>query len=207
MILLTGFEPFAGAAFNPSMAIAEGAAAKLRASGMPAEAAQLPCVFALAPAVLNELLEVHAPEVVITLGLAAGRNALSLEKVAINHLDARIPDNAGDQPIDEPVLADAPSAYFSTLPLKTALKHTNGNAGGVRAEISYSAGTFVCNQVFYALMHRLATEPGVRGGFIHVPWFEPGDPRIDEFAHAVAEVARLTLAGGSEPVFSAGLES
>lgn len=207
MILLTGFEPFGGAAFNPSAAIADGAARILRESGVDAVSELLPCAFVQAPAVLNSLLDLHAPNVVINLGLAAGRKSLSLEKVAINHVDARIPDNEGERPIDEPVLAGAPNAYFSTLPLKAAMQHITGQPGGVPVEISYSAGTFVCNQVFFALMHRLAREPGVRGGFIHVPWLEPGVALIEAFSEAVASVATLALAGATEPVFSAGLES
>lgn len=207
MILLTGFEPFGADDFNPSMAIARRAAMILGESGHAAHAALVPCVFAQAPETLNQLIDKHRPHVVICLGLAAGRKAVSLEKVAINHVDARIPDNAGEQPIDEPVLAGAPSAYFSTLPLKAALQQLNASPGGIQAEISYTAGTFVCNQVFFALMHRLENEPGVRGGFIHVPWLEPGDPLIEDVARAVAHTAALSLAPGTEPVFSAGIES
>lgn len=207
MILLTGFEPFGGDGFNPSQEIAFRAARILAEQSIPATAAELPCVFALAPARLGELVDGHGPEVVISLGLAAGRDTLSLEKVAINHVDARIPDNAGDQPIDSPVLPGGTEAYFSTLPLKRALRAVEAGGGEVRAEISYSAGTFVCNQVFYALMHRLRETPGTRGGFIHVPWLEAGDPRIEDHARAVADIAVLALGTEPEPVFSAGRES
>ena len=216
MILLTGFEPFGGDTFNPSRAIAFRAAEMLAERSIPARAAELPCVFALAPERLNELVDEHEPDVVISLGLAAGRDALSLEKVAINHVDARIPDNAGEQPIDRQVLPGGANAYFSTLPLKGALRALRngpteprrGQAGShVRAEISYSAGTFVCNQVFYALMHRLDGNPGARGGFIHVPWLEANDPRIEHHARAVADIAVLALGTEPEPVFSAGRES
>ena len=210
MILLTGFEPFGGDAFNPSRAIAFRAAEMLTERSVRARAAELPCVFALAPARLNELVDEHEPDVVISLGLAAGRDALSLEKVAINHVDARIPDNAGEQPIDRQVLPGGANAYFSTLPLKGALLSLQPatDAGStVRAEISYSAGTFVCNQVFYALMHRLDGYPEARGGFIHVPWLEASDPRIEDHARAVADIAVLALGAEPEPVFSAGRES
>lgn len=214
MILLTGFEPFGGDTFNPSRAIAFRAAEVLAERSIPARAAELPCVFALAPGRLNELVDEHEPDVVISLGLAAGRDTLSLEKVAINHVDARIPDNAGEQPIDRQVLPGGANAYFSTLPLKGALRalqrpaEPGGQAGShVRAEISYSAGTFVCNQVFYALMHKLEGSPGAHGGFIHVPWLEANDPRIEHHARAVADIAVLAQGAEPEPVFSAGRES
>lgn len=214
MILLTGFEPFGGDAFNPSRVIAFRAAEMLTERSLEARAAELPCVFALAPERLNQLVDEHEPDVVISLGLAAGRDTLGLEKVAINHVDARIPDNAGEQPIDRQVLSGGANAYFSTLPLKGALRALEpmpdpGSPAGsqVRAEISYSAGTFVCNQVFYALMHRLDGNPGARGGFIHVPWLEANDPRIEEHARAVADIAVLAQGAEPEPVFSAGRES
>lgn len=209
MILLTGFEPFGGAKTNPSHAIAREAARMLDERGIPAVAAKLPCVFATAPAVLEGLLDTWRPRVVISLGLAAGRNTLGLEKVAINHLDARIPDNAGDQPIDLPVVAGAPAAYFSTLPLKAALRALRDPAAGhgtVEAAISHTAGTFVCNQVFYALMHRIHHAPGTSGGFIHVPWLDAADPLVLDHARAVAAVACLALDPVPEPRLAAGTE-
>lgn len=210
MILLTGFEPFAGDIFNPSWAIARRAADLLAGHSAQALARELPCVFASAPAVLNGLIDEHRPDVAISLGLAAGRKGLSLEKVALNHIDARIPDNAGAQPIDVPVVPGGANAHFSTLPLKSALRtleEAPATRHPVRAEISYSAGTFVCNQVFYTLMSRLVQEPAARGGFIHVPWMDAGEPRLEHFARAVADIALLALGREPEPVFSAGRES
>ncbi len=129
---------------------------------------------------LDELITAHVPRLVLCTGQAGGRAALSLERVAINIDDARIPDNAGAQPIDTPVLAGGPAAYFSTLPIKAMLAALL--AGGIRAEVSQTAGTFVCNHVFYGLMHRLATDPGcagVRGGFVHLPWLpQQGHPSM-----------------------------
>ncbi len=168
-VLLTGFDPFGGDALNPSWEIAR-ALHRRQIAGHRVLAAQLPTVFGASLARLDELLAAHRPALVICLGLAAGRAALSLERVAINVDDARIPDNAGAQPVDTPVVAGAPAAYFSTLPIKAMRQAML--AAGVPAEVSQTAGTFVCNHVFYGLMHRLATErrlAGVRGGFIHVP--------------------------------------
>ena len=209
MILLTGFEPFGGEDFNPSFAVARQAAHILGAQGLQVHAAELPCAFATAPAVLDHLLESHRPSVVISLGLAAGRTTMGLEKVAINHIDARIADNAGDQPIDRPVVAGAPAAYFATLPLKAALQALREPAPGrdaIEVNISYSAGSFVCNQVFYALMHRTIGVPGIHAGFIHVPWMDATHPGFEEMATAVAAVARLALDNAAEPLLSAGTE-
>ncbi|MFT3778089.1 MAG: pyroglutamyl-peptidase I [Ottowia sp.] len=168
-VLVTGFDAFGGDALNPSWEIAR-ALHRRQVAGHRVLAAQLPTVFGAALARLDELLAAHRPALVICLGLAAGRAALSLERVAINVDDARIPDNAGAQPIDVPVVAGAPAAYFSTLPIKAMRQAML--AAGVPAEVSQTAGTFVCNHVFYGLMHRLATVrrlAGARGGFVHVP--------------------------------------
>jgi pyroglutamyl-peptidase len=209
VILFTGFEPFGGRDSNPSMSIARQSASILERRGIATRAAELPCVFATAPAVLEELLASCQPRVVISLGLAEGRGTLGLEKVAINHMDARIADNAGDQPIDLPVLEGGPAAYFSGLPLKAALqalRDPSAEFGDVEAEVSYSAGTLVCNQVFYSLMHHAGRVPGLSAGFMHVPWMDPADHRTAIHARAVACVAQLALAGATEPRLGAGTE-
>lgn len=209
MILLTGFEPFGDRGFNPSFAIAQQAAAILAERGVEAVAAQLPCVFATAPAQLDALLERHNPSVVISLGLAAGRATMALEKVAINHIDARIVDNAGAQPIDVPVWPEGPTAYFSTLPLKAAvqvLREAANDREAIDVNISYTAGSFVCNQMFYSLMRRLETAPGTRGGFIHVPWMDETDQGLGHMAQAVATVGLLASSDAPEPLISAGTE-
>lgn len=113
-------------------------------------------------------IEATQPSLVLALGLPSGRSELSVERVAINVIDARIPDNAGNQPVDVPVVADGPAAYFSSLPIK-AIVHAL-RAAGVPAAVSQSAGTYNCNHLFYGLMHHIATRaPRMRGGFIHVP--------------------------------------
>ncbi|WP_181149835.1 pyroglutamyl-peptidase I [Arthrobacter sp. MYb227] len=204
MILLTGFEPFGGETFNPSWTLAQRAAEILEAAGFTARAALLPCVFDTAPVTLNELLHHYSPDLVISLGLAAGRSSLSLEKIAINHIDARIADNAGEQPIDTPVVADGPNAYFSTLPLKRAMQEINARSTAVRAEVSLTAGSFVCNQVFYALMHFLEGQEGMCGGFIHIPSIEQDTVLLEEFAQTLADIARMGLETQTEPSISAG---
>ncbi|TAN11445.1 MAG: pyroglutamyl-peptidase I [Burkholderiaceae bacterium] len=168
-VLVTGFDAFGGDAVNPSWLAAERLQERALL-GRPVVAAQLPTQFDLSLQRLRALLVAHRPALVICLGYAANRGALSLERVAINVNDARIPDNAGQQPIDTPVVAGAPAAYFTRLPIK-AMRAAIQEAG-IAAEVSQTAGTFVCNHVFFGLMHELATLPGLaetRGGFIHVP--------------------------------------
>ena len=178
-VLLTGFDPFGGDPVNPSWLIAS-ALHRRQVAGHRIVAAQLPTRFHESAPRLFALMAEHRPALVICLGLAAGRTALSLERVAINVQDARIADNAGAQPIDAPVVPGGPVGYFSTLPIKAMRQALL--VAGVPAEVSQTAGTFVCNHIFYALMHRLATGRGLarmRGGFIHVPMLpEQGTPSL-----------------------------
>ena len=168
-VLVTGFEPFERDSVNPSWEVAR-ALHGWRCEGAVVHAVQLPCAFGAAIERLDAALTETQPALVVGLGLAGGRAEWSPERVAVNVDDARIPDNLGRQPIDAPVVPGAPAAYFSTLPIK-AIVHAL-RAAGLPAAVSNTAGTFVCNHVFYALMNRLATRPalaGVRGGFVHVP--------------------------------------
>jgi pyroglutamyl-peptidase len=164
-ILVTGFEPFGGQSLNPSWEVAR-ALHGLTLPGAQVTAVQLPCVFAQALPVLQQALTTHSPDIVLALGQAEGRCDFSVERVAINVMDARITDNAGAQPIDVPVIARGPAAYFSTLPIKSLVAGLK--AAGFPASVSQTAGTFVCNQVFYALQHTLAGQ-GVHSGFVHLP--------------------------------------
>jgi len=167
-ILVTGFEPFGGQSLNPSWEVAR-ALHGLQLPGLQGAqvvAVQLPCVFALALPALQQALMQHTPDIVLALGQAEGRCDLSVERIAINVMDARIPDNAGAQPIDVPVIAGGPASYFSTLPIKSLVAGLR--AAGFPASVSQTAGTFVCNQVFYALQHTLAGQ-GVHSGFVHLP--------------------------------------
>ncbi len=181
-VLVTGFDPFGGSHVNPSWQAVHALHGRV-VDGRRLVGAELPTVFGAAPRRLAELMQEHQPELVVCTGQAAGRAALSLERVAINVDDARIADNAGARPIDTPVVAGGPDAYFTTLPIKAMLQALL--EAGVNAEVSQTAGTFVCNHVFYALMHLLAQPAwqGTRGGLVHVPWLpEQGQPsmRLDE---------------------------
>ncbi len=174
VVLVTGFDPFGGDRLNPSWEVAQALHGR-DIGGHQVVAGQLPTEFGRSLPALQALLQAHQPRLVVCCGQAGGRAAISLERVAINVQDARIADNAGARPIDEPVVSDtqAPAAYFTTLPIK-AMRRALLQAG-IPAEVSQTAGTFVCNHVFYGLMHLLAQggPPGVRGGFIHLPWL-PG---------------------------------
>jgi pyroglutamyl-peptidase len=185
-VLLTGFDPFGGEHLNPSW-LAVKALHGRQIARHHVVAAQLPTVFDESIHALHALLRLHRPELTICVGQAGGRSALSLERIAININDARIADNMGAQPVDTPVVAGAPAAYFTSLPIKAMLVALQQQ--GVAAEVSQTAGTFVCNHVFYGLTHFLATQRGFknkRGGFIHVPFLpEQGAPSM-----ALADMTR-----------------
>ncbi len=209
-VLLTGFDPFGGESLNPSWLAVQSLHNK-RIAGHQVVAAQLPTVFGTSLVELARLLREHRPALVICVGQAGGRAAISLERVAINVNDARIADNAAAQPVDTPVVAGGPAAYFTTLPLKAMLVALQGE--GLPAEVSQTAGTFVCNHVFYGLMHQLATRRGfkrVRGGFVHVPWLpEQGQPSMttDELVRGLRLIIATALATPKDIVQSAGAVS
>jgi pyroglutamyl-peptidase len=177
-VLLTGFEPFNGATINPAWEAVR-ALEGWQGEGFQVEVRQLPCVFGDAIEDLTALIDELHPDVVIAVGQAGGRPDISVERVAINVDDASILDNGGQQPVDTAIAADGPAAYFSTLPIK-AIVHAL-RARGLVAGVSQTAGTFVCNHVFYGLMHHAATQPQpIKAGFIHVPFLpEQAAARLD----------------------------
>lgn len=207
-VLLTAFEPFGDDTVNPSLLIARSLDRELVA-GARVVAVELPCVFHASLAVLDEALARTRPTLAVALGLAAGREGLSIERVAINIDDARIPDNVGAQPVDEPVAPGGPAAWFSTLPIKAMVAALN--QAGVPASVSQTAGTFVCNHVFYGLQQRLAGT-GVRSGFIHVPLLpeqaglHPGKPvlALTEQVRGVRLALEVALAHRGEDLRAVG---
>lgn len=164
-ILLTGFEPFGGEAINPSWEVARALEGESLA-GARVQVRCLPTAFASAPLALQDALSAVQPVLVVALGQASGRAEVSIERVALNLMDARIADNHGARPLDQPVRVGAPAAYFSTLPVHAM--RDGLRAAGHPAGLSLSAGAFVCNQVFYLLQHALDGR-GLRSGFIHLP--------------------------------------
>ncbi len=174
--LVTGFEPFGGDSVNPALEALGRLPPRLGALEVMTQV--LPAVFGQALDTLETAVAATDPDIVLCVGLAGGRAALSLERVAINIDDARIADNAGRQPIDRPVAGEGPAAYFATLPIKAAVAALR--AAGLPAIVSNSAGTFVCNHVFYGLLHLAATRrTGLRGGFLHVPYLPEQASRED----------------------------
>ena len=209
-ILVTGFEPFGGQDINPSWEVARCLQGRPIA-GAQLQAVQLPCVFGQSLDVLQQALERWQPVLVLALGQAEGRCDIAIERVAINVNDARIADNAGAQPLDTPVVAGAPAAFFSTLPIKRILAGLR--AAGLPASVSQSAGTFVCNHVFYGLLHALQGRP-VRAGFIHLPllpeqaahWPGPTPPSLPLpwLVQGIELAAQLALQDGPDVPLGAG---
>lgn len=166
-VLITGFEPFDGEAVNPSWEVVKRLDGAIIA-GERVVARQLPCVFNEALMALHAALDEFRPALTLAIGQAGGRADITVERVAINVDDARIPDNKGQQPIDRPIVADGPAAWFSSLPIKAIVAALRQQ--GIPASVSQTAGTFVCNHVMYGLLHKLQGQAGVKGGFIHIPY-------------------------------------
>ncbi len=160
LVLLTGFAPFGGESVNPSW---------LALCALPAVEnarvvrAQLPVSFDGAADTLQRLAAALRPDILLMVGQAAGRDAITVERVGINLMDAAIADNDGYQPADQPIAKNGADAYFSTLPTRKMVQAMN--AAGVPTKLSYTAGTYVCNLLLYTALHTLH----VPSGFIHVP--------------------------------------
>jgi len=167
--LVTGFEPFGPDGVNPALEAVRRLPPRLGELELATRI--LPTAFGRALDALHDAVATTGPDIVLSLGLAGGRAALSLERIAINIDDARIADNDGRQPIDVPVVAGGPAAYFATLPIKAAVAALR--QAELPAVVSNTAGTFVCNHVFYGLMHLATRRPGLRAGFMHLPYL-PG---------------------------------
>ena len=175
-VLLTGFEPFNKAAINPAWEAVR-ALEGWCGPNFRVEVRRLPCVFGQASEALCAMVDELFPDIVIAVGQAGGRAEISVERVAINVDDASILDNAGQQPVDRAIREDGPAAYFTTLPIKAMVAAMRER--GLTAGVSQTAGTYVCNHVFYGLMHHTAGKP-VKAGFIHVPFLpEQAQGRAD----------------------------
>ncbi len=164
-ILITGFEPFGKDKINPALEAVKLIANK-QLNGGEICICQVPVVRFKSIDVVKQAIEQHKPYAVITVGQASGRTAITPERIAINIDDFRIPDNEGIQVIDEPIVADGPDAYFTTLPIKAMVKAMQND--GIAATVSNTAGTFVCNHLFYGIQHYLK-DSNIRHGFIHIP--------------------------------------
>lgn len=200
--LLTGFDPFDGATGNPSWQAVRLLHGR-QVAGHRIVARELPTEFGRSLKALRGLVRETRPRLVLCTGLAANRDAISIERIAINVDDARIPDNAGCQPVDCAVVEGAPPAYFATLPIKAILAALRD--AGLPAEVSQTAGTFVCNHVFYGLMHALRSRSTVRAGFIHVPYPSTALP-IERIAEGLRIAVHAALTTDRDPRIAAGAE-
>lgn len=202
-LLLTGFDPFDGAKSNPSWDAAS-ALDGCVIGGHRIAARRLPTEFGASLRALRAAIRETGPSLVVCTGLAGGRKELSLERVAINVDDARIADNIGAQPVDARIAARGPAAYFTTLPIKAMLAALEKQ--GIPAYVSQTAGTFVCNHVFYGLMHALRRTPGVRGGFIHVPRAGRGGMPLDQIVEGLRIALRVAATTRTDARLAAGAE-
>ena len=166
-VLVTGFDPFGGEPINPAWEAVK--AMKDTIAGAEIVKMQIPTVVGKSIENIHQKMKELQPDLVISVGQAGGRFGVTPERVAINVTDARIPDNEGNQPIDEPIFPDGPAAYFSNLPVKAMVQAIKD--AGYPSVLSNSAGTYICNHVMYGILYYIEKEfPNVRGGFIHVPY-------------------------------------
>ena len=185
-VLLTGFEPFNGAAVNPSWDAVELVASTWQHSA-DLVIRRLPVTFGSGGRRLMEHVVMHTPDVVVAVGVAEGRAQVTPERVAINLRDASYPDNVGRQPVGAASIAGAPAAYFSTLPVTRIVDDLR--QAKIPAAVSLTAGSFVCNDAFFALQHALVGL-GVASGFIRVPATPQMDLGPDVPTMPLAEIAR-----------------
>ena len=166
-VLLTGFDTFGGEAVNPAQEAVQRVSDNI--NGAEVIKITIPTVQTKSVKAIEEAIELYNPDIVISVGQAAGRYDITPERVAINIDDFRIKDNEGNQPTDKIIQEDGKSAYFSNLPVKAMVKHMNDNQ--IPATLSNTAGTFVCNHVMYGILYMIDKKyPNIKGGFIHIPY-------------------------------------
>ena len=198
-VLVTGFEPFGGEDTNPSWDLCALLPRTIDAASIVT--LRVPCEFRRSIETVAAAIDRLKPSLVICVGQASGRSALSMERVAINVDDARIADNAGASPVDEPIAASGPAAHFATLPIKAMVAAARD--AGVPAVVSNSAGTYVCNHLMYGVLHHIAASGlDARAGFIHVPYADAQVNGVD----SVPSMAIATMARGIEAAIAAALE-
>ncbi|WP_125763588.1 pyroglutamyl-peptidase I [Levilactobacillus mulengensis] len=180
-ILVTGFDPFGGEPTNPAIAAVNQLPDEI--AGAAIVKLEIPTVFGQCATVVRQAILTEQPDIVLNIGQAGGRAALTPERVAINLDDGRIPDNAGQQPIDQPIQVDGAAAYFTQLPVKAMARAIR--AAGLPSSVSTTAGTYVCNHIMYQVQYLRATEfPQLRAGFMHIPFLpsqvttKPGQPSL-----------------------------
>ncbi|SKA67414.1 pyroglutamyl-peptidase I [Enterovibrio nigricans] len=206
-VLITGFEPFGGASINPALEAVK-MLDGVKLDGGEIVICDVPVTRYEAIKAVTAAIEKHKPSYVITVGQAAGRASITPERVAINVDDFRIPDNGGNQPIDEPIIEDGPDAYFTTLPIKAITKALQEK--GIPCQVSNTAGTFVCNHLFYGVQHFLR-ETDIGHGFIHIPLLpeqaaatDQASMSLETIAEGLRLAAQATLDNKHDAVIGAG---
>lgn len=195
-LLMTAFEPFGGEEINPSLEALR-QIQKVQISNVSVITAQLPVERYRAVDTALELLLFNRPDIVIMLGEVGGRYKINPERVAINVDDFRIPDNAGNQPRDEPIIEGGPAAYFSTLPIRAIAERIN--KANLPAAISNTAGAYLCNRLFYSVMHSIKVNGlDAKAGFIHLPYLH--DQAVSKYwdfpslsKETIVEAVRLAI--------------
>lgn len=195
-VLVTGFDPFGKDTINPAWEAVKRLPNEI--AGATIVKQQVPTVFGQSAAVVHAAIVREQPDVVLSIGQAGGRAALTPERVAINLDDARIPDNLGQEPVDQPIAADGAPAYFTQLPIKAMV--TAIQSAGLPSSLSTTAGTFVCNHLMYQVQYQRAHEfPNLRAGFMHIPFLpsqvvnRPGTPSLS-LADAVRGITAAIMA-------------
>lgn len=199
-LLLTAFSPFGGEKINPSLEAVKLVKDKILETDIIK--LEVPTVFGKSIKIVVEAIEKEKPDYVLCIGQAGGRYGITPERVAINIDDARIPDNEGNQPIDKPIFADGESAYFSNLPVKAMVEEIRKE--GLPANLSNSAGTYVCNHLMYGVLYTLSKKfKEVKGGFIHVPFIpEQTVDKPDKPSMSLTDIVR-----GLEAAIKAAVEN
>lgn len=168
-ILVTGFQPFGGESVNPAYEAVRRLPAQI--AGADIASAEIPVVYKKGPAAVEAAIDAEKPDMVLCVGQAGGRAQITPEFVGINYANFRIPDNEGFQPLATKLEEDGPDAYFATIPVQAMADAAQ--QAGIPAGVSYTAGTYCCNEVLYSLLYALDhRHPGVRGGFVHVPYLD-----------------------------------
>ncbi len=199
-VLVTGFTPFGGERTNPSWEIVKSLPDSL--AGYRLEKLRVPTEFGKAIDVTTKAIDKLNPSIVLCFGQAGGRSHMSVERIAINVNDARIADNAHNQMIDEAIRADGSDAYFCTVPIKAMVAAMT--KADVPADVSNTAGTFVCNHLIYGVLHHIAeTKSGARAGFIHVPYLET--QVLDK--RDVASMSLATMITGAKAAIMAAIKN
>ncbi len=200
-ILVTGFDPFGGEAVNPAYEAVKLLPKSIK--GAEIITIEIPTVFGRGAKMVEKAIVEHKPNAVVCIGQAGGRSCISIERIGVNLKEASIPDNDGNQPADEKIKEDGENAYFATIPVKAMVNNVRKN--GIPSHLSYTAGTYVCNDVMYSLLYMLDKKyKDIKGGFIHVPY---ATEQVVNKANNIASMPVQTIAKGLEYAIEAIIEN